>query len=191
MTYSTDSAGFSLSAAIKLMTPTMEEVKDDVLFLGLGIEEERFLAPYYWQLPSIATLDYDHEQRLFLKNLKYETRELTLWEDDKVTCMASIRHLKDLKDRCQNLGLDCGFNSTDLILVYFCDQNSDACERLFQPRIADLLDKYIPGSQATSLYIRGVYHLIEPFRKPNFGSRARICFLRNQHFPVLALCVGT
>ena len=63
-----------------------------------------------------------------------------------------------------------GSKATDLILIYFCDQNSDACERLFTERVADLLDTYIPGSQGTSLYIRTVFHLLEPFRKPKFGS---------------------
>jgi len=169
--YSTDSAGFSLAAAIQLMTPTEEEIKEGVLYLGLGIEEEEFVSPYYWYLPSIAYLDYDHEQRLFLKNLKYETRDLTLWEDDgKITILATIKHLEDLKHRCRDLGLDCGFSATDLLLIYFCDQNSDACQRIFTTRIADLLDKYVPGSRGTSLYIRAVYSLIEPFRVPNFGS---------------------
>lgn len=93
-----------------------------MIFLGLGVEGERYLAPYYWQLPSIACLDYDHEQRLFLKNLKYETRDLTFWkENGKILRLATINRLQDLKYRCQNLGLDCGFNATDLLLVFFCD----------------------------------------------------------------------
>ena len=71
--YSTDSAGFSLAATVQKMTPTLAEGKAGVYFLGLGTEDERFCAPYYWFLSSIAYLDYDHEQRLFLKNLKYET----------------------------------------------------------------------------------------------------------------------
>ena len=58
----------------------------------------------------------------------------------------------------------------DLTLIYFFDQNSDACEQLFTLRTADLLDKHILGSEGTSMYIRAVYHLIEPFRKPDFGS---------------------
>ena len=175
LTYSTDSAGFSLSAASKLMKPTKQEVKDGIVFLGLGVEGERFLAPYYWHLPAIACLDYDHEQRLFLKNLKYETRELTFWEEGgRITRLATIQHLHDLKNRCQNLGLDCGFNATDLLLVFFCDQNSDACERLFTTHIADLLDEHIPGSEATSLYIRAVCRLIEPFRRVYFGSPAEV-----------------
>ena len=169
--YSTDSAGFSLSAAVHLMTPSEEDVKNGVLHLGLGLEDEKFLAPYYWFLPAISYLDYDHEQRLFMKNLKYETRELTFWKDEgSVNRIATIQHLKDLRQRCQEKGLDCGLKATDLILIYFCDQNSDACERLFTERIADLLDIYVPGSQGTSLYIRAVFHLIEPFRKPNFGT---------------------
>ena len=169
--YSTDSAGFSLAAAIQLMTPTEEEIKEGIQYLALGIDEEEFASPYYWHLPSIAYLDYDHEQRLFLKNLKYDTRELTFWEDEgRSSRIATIRHLQDLKHRCQELGLDCGFNASDLLLVYFFDQNSDACERLFTVRIADLLDEHVPGSSGTSLYVRAVYHLIQPFRVPDFGS---------------------
>ena len=64
LTYSTDSAGFSLSAANKLMKPTKQEVEDGIVFLRLGVEGERFVTPYYWHLPAIACLDYDHEQRL-------------------------------------------------------------------------------------------------------------------------------
>ena len=169
--YSADSAGFSLSAVIHLMTPSLEEINKGVVYLGLRIDDECYLAPYYWFLPAIAFLDYDHEQRLFLKNLKYETRELTFWEDKgHAPRPATIKHLKDLKHRCQVLGLDCGFSSTDLLLIYFCDQNSDACERLFTPRIADLLEEYVPGSQGTILYIIAVYSLIHPFRVPDFGS---------------------
>ena len=169
--YSTDSAGFSLSAAVHLMTPRAEDIANGVLYLGLGVEDEKFLAPYYWFLPAICYLDYDHEQRLFLRSLKYETRQLTFWtEKGSISRMASIQHLKDLRQRCQEKGLDSGLKATDLILIYFCDQNSDACERLFTERIADLLDIHVPGSQGTSLYIRSVFHLIEPFRKPDFGS---------------------
>lgn len=170
MGFSTDAAGFSLSAAIHLMTPSYNEVSKGVVFLGLGESDERFLAPYFWSLPSIAYLDYDHAQRLFLKNLKYQTRELTFWKDGRKTVrLATVNHLKDLRRKCEELGMDCGFNAMDLVLIYFFDQNSDACERLFTLRAADLLDKFIPGSQATSLYIRAVYHLIEPFRKADFG----------------------
>ena len=153
------------------MTPRAEDIANGVRYLGLSVEDEKFLAPYYWFLPAICYLDYDHEQRLCLKNLKYEPRQLTFWKEEGcITRMASIQHLKDLRQRCQEKGLDSGLKATDLILIYFCDQNSDACERLFTEQIADLLDNHVPGSQGTSLYIRSVFPLIEPFRKPNFGS---------------------
>ena len=91
--YSTDSAGFSLAAAIQLMTPTEEEIKEGVQFLALGIDDKEFASLYHWHLPSIAYLDYDHEQRLFLKNLKYDPRELTFWEDERRSLRVStIRH---------------------------------------------------------------------------------------------------
>ena len=133
LTCSTDSTGFSLSAANKLMKPTEQEVGDGVVFLGLGVDGERYLAPYYWKLPSIAFLNYDHEQGLFLKNLKYENREIIFWtEDGKVIRLATIQHLHDLKNCCQNLGLDCGFTATDLLLVFFCNQNSDLARGFLQ-----------------------------------------------------------
>ena len=66
-------------------------------------------------------LDYDHKQRLFLKNLKYETRELTFWEEGgRLIRLATSQH-HDLKNCCQNLGLVCSFNATDLLLVFFCN----------------------------------------------------------------------
>ena len=173
--YSTDSAGFSLAAAVQMMTPTLPEVEAGIHFLGLGTEDERFRAPYYWFLPSIAYLDYDHEQRLFLKNLKYETRDLTFWEGEgRETRIATIQHLKDLRQRCEKAGMNTGISAVDLVLIYFFDQNSDACESIFTQRIADLLDEYVPGSQGTSLFVRAVTHLIEPFRNPAFGSPADV-----------------
>ena len=77
LTYSTDSAGFALSESNKLMRPTKEEVQDCVVFLGLVVDGERYLTPACWPFPSIPCLDYDHKGRLFIKNLKYETKELT------------------------------------------------------------------------------------------------------------------
>jgi len=170
--YFTDLAGFSLSAAIHLMTPSPQEINKGVVYLGLGIDKGCYLLPYYWFLPAIAFFDYDHKQRLFLKNLKYEICQLTFWKDKgQAPRLATIQHLNDLKHPCQVLGLDCGFSSTDLLLKYFCDQNSDTCERLLTPRIVDLLEEYVPGSQGTILHITAGYLLIKPFRVPDFGSQ--------------------
>lgn len=49
-------------------------------YLGLGIDEEEFVSPYYWYLPSIAYLDYDHAQRLFWKILN---TKLEIWPSGK------------------------------------------------------------------------------------------------------------
>ena len=101
-------------------------------------------------------------------------KQLIFWaEDAKITWLATIQHLHNLKNRCQNIGLGCGFTATDLLLVFFCDQNSDTCDRLFTSRIADLLDEHIPGSkQVTSLHIRAL--CIDLFQKTDFGSLAQI-----------------
>ena len=69
--------GFSLRAAVQLMTPTAHEIQNGVLYLGLGIDDEMFASPYYWHLRARAHFDYNHEQRLFLKNFKYVTRDLS------------------------------------------------------------------------------------------------------------------
>jgi len=118
--------------------------------LGLNVEDEKFLAPYYWFLPTICYLDYDHEQRLFLKNLKHEIKQLIIWKEEGCTTrIASIQHPKDIRQRCQEKGLDSGLK--DLILTCFCDQNSDARKRLFTERVADLLDTHVHGSFRVSL----------------------------------------
>ena len=138
--FSTDSAGFSLHASVISMTPKEKHVKEGVFFLRLGVPEERFAAPYYSDLPFISFLDWDHERRLFAKCLKYETLDLTLRKGKKGSCSwMSIQHLKQLKDICEKGGISCGFSSLDLELGKFFDQNSDAADRMFTLRIADLL----------------------------------------------------
>lgn len=122
------------------MTPKEKHVKEGVFFLRLGVPEERFAASYYSDLPFISFLDWDHERRLFAKCLKYETLDLTLRKGKKGSCSwMSIQHLKQLKDICEKGGISCGFSSLDLELGKFFDQNSDAAERMFTLRIADLL----------------------------------------------------
>ena len=92
--YSTDSAGFSLAAAIQLMTPTGEEINEGIQYLALGVDDEEFASQYYWYFPVIPYLDYDHKQRLFLMNMKYQTQEVTFWQDNgKSTLIATIQHL--------------------------------------------------------------------------------------------------
>ena len=52
---STDSAGFPLLAAVQMRT-NLENINNGMLYLRPGLEEERFLAPYYWSLPAISCL---------------------------------------------------------------------------------------------------------------------------------------
>ena len=99
----------------------------------------------------------------------------------------SIPHLKQLKDICEKRGISCGFSSLDLELGKFFDQNSDAADRMFTLRIVDLLDQHVPGSHGTSLYIRAVYALIEPFRNIEFVTPAevQVCIKGNHTFEVV------
>ena len=61
--FATDSAGFLLPAAISTLTPTDLHIREGVYFLDLCVPDERFVAPYYSNLPFIAFLDWDHERR--------------------------------------------------------------------------------------------------------------------------------
>ncbi len=173
MGFSTDSAGFSLAASVISMTPSESQVEAGIYFLRLGVDDEKFAAPYYFKLPFIAYLDYEHERRLFAKCLKYPTLDLTFWKDSSI-CIATIDHLKALREKCKDEGVVCGFTVHDLLLASFFDQNPDASDRLFTIQTADLLDKYVSSSQGTSLFIRAVFFLTEPFRNVNFGTPAEV-----------------
>jgi len=173
MGFSTDSAGFSLAASLISMTPSDSQVEAGIYFLRLGLDDEMFAAPYYFKLPFIAYLDYEHERRLFAKCLKYPTLDLTFWKGSTL-CIATIDHLKALREKCKEEGVTCGFTVHDLMLASFFDQNPDASDRLFTIQTADLLDKYVLSSQGTSLYIRAVHFLTEPFRNLSFGTPAEV-----------------
>ena len=79
--HSVDSAGFSLSASVQLMTPTESAVAEGINYLGLGVPDKKFLSPYFWRLPAIAYGDYDRLRRTFLRVLNYDTRNLILYKD--------------------------------------------------------------------------------------------------------------
>lgn len=71
------------------------------MFFGLGVEGERYFVFYYWLFFLIVCFDYDYEGRLFLKNFKYEIRELIFWEEyGKVIRLVIIVDFYDLKYRC-------------------------------------------------------------------------------------------
>lgn len=66
--------------------------------------------------------------------------------------MVTTQHLEDFRERCLEDGLNSHLRVTDYILIYFCYQNSDACECLFTEQVADVLDEYVPGLKGISLY---------------------------------------
>ena len=175
MGHSTDAAGFSLSAAILLMTPNAAHLKNKVKFLNLGVPGERFVAPYYWNLcPTIAYLDWDHAQRCLLRCLKYPTRQLTMFKSRDGSKLATINHLKQLKSMLDKSSVKSNLHDDDLVILKFHDQQIDAAYRVFSLNVVDHLETYVPGSDATCLYISAIFHLINPFRTFNAGTPADV-----------------
>ena len=77
--------------------------------------------------------------------------------------IVNVEHLKErqslcLKDRC-----DIPFFDTDLLFSRYLDQICDAAFRILNHGVADLLDNHVISSNCTSLYIRAVADLMNPF----------------------------
>ncbi len=159
ITFSTDSAPQIFSAGKRMMTPTDYDIKNGVLYLGLGLEDELYLTPYYWQYPSIYIPDPDHLLRLFLRGMKNENH--TLMFCNGISNHIKMRDLSELHFVCTSV--DMNITLGDLALVKFHDQNTSAAHNIFQDKIADLLGKYIPQSGGTVLYILAVSHLMKPY----------------------------
>ena len=166
MGHCTDSAGFQLAAAVSLMTPSDEFIRSGVLYLGLGIGESKYAAPYLGPLPSIAYLDYDHCLRLFLKNLKYESLDLSVWPGLNAIYI-SIDHLKELQIKCQKSKLDLSFSANDLLLPSFMEQNVDGALKIMTLDVVKLLKDHVKGSEGTQFYIEAVSHLFNCYLNPS------------------------
>ena len=164
--HASDSAGFQLAAAVSLMTP--QDAKCGIKYLTLNAGESEFAAPYFSPLPSIGYLDYDHNLRLYLKCLKYETLDLDLFPCDGNRYVASINHLQELKSILDDKGEShlCSFSNNDLLFARFLDQNCDAALKVFTNDVADLLIKELSHSSGTALYIKAVAALFKPFVSP-------------------------
>lgn len=133
------------------MTPTEATVASGIFYLGLCIPDEKYVAPYFWTLPSIAYSDYDHLQRTLLRNLKYETYELTMYKDTDGAMVATINHLHGLMEICTKQGEAVPFSAQDLIFINFFDQRPDTANRIFSLRVAEMLESHVKGSEATCL----------------------------------------
>ena len=166
--HASDSAGFQLAAAVTLMTPSTQAFNKGVKYLTLA-GTSQYAAPYLGPLPSICYLDYDHNLRLFLKCLKYETLDLNLFPNSSNSHIASINHLQELKIILDQSGSGhlCTFSNNDLLFARFLDQNCDAALKVFANKVADLLREHVPGSDGTCLYIKGVVALFKPFLFPH------------------------
>ena len=160
--HSTDSAGFSLFASIQLITPTATTLEKGIYYSGLGIPDERFVTPYFWRLPSIAYGAYDHARKTFIREVKYDTRDLTFLTD---TLGALWQLLITYMSLCPNVKkMDSGpFSTNDLLSISFFDQQPDTTKRIFMLKVAEMLHEHVQGSEGTSLYLTAVHNLTEPF----------------------------
>ena len=107
--HSTDSAGFSLRLAKWMMTPHQHLQDMGILYLGLGLPHERFLAPYFWKYPSIAYLDFEHNQRSCLRMLKSSTHDMVMFIDDgdsENVALVTMDHIMHLREKCLSSGVD-------------------------------------------------------------------------------------
>ena len=142
------------------MTPTESAVAEGINYLGLGVPDEKFLSPLFWRLLAIAYGDYDHLRRIFLRVLKYETRNLTLYKDSRGVVVATISHLHELMRICSQIGQSLPFSANDLLLTSFFDQRPDTANRIFT----------LKGSEGTCLFITAVHFLTESFFNASYGS---------------------
>ena len=161
--HSTDSASFSRSLAKTVMTPREDWLSMGIKYLGLGLPDEQYLAPYFWEYPTIMFLDYEHNQRSCLRILKYTTLDLTLFKDSDTMVTASIEHLNHLRVICKDKNIATGLLETDLMIASYFDQNSDAAYKVFSTEILNLLTKYVPHSLGTCLFIEMVMCLMRPY----------------------------
>ena len=166
--HSVDSAGSSLSASVQLMTPTESAIAEGINYLGLGVPDKKFLSPYFWRLPAIAYGDYDHLRGTFLRVFKYDTRNVTLYKDSRGSVIATISHLHELMHVCSQIGQSLPFSANDLLLISFFDQRPHKANRIFTLKVAEMLHKYVKGSEGTCLFITAVHFLTEPFFNANY-----------------------
>ena len=117
-------------------------------------------------------LDFDHNQRSCLRNLKYPTRDLTMFRDKSGSgsVIVSITPLIQLRITCAQRQISTNHTELDLVQLKFCDQNSDAGYKIFCDRMVSLLDMFVPGRRGTQLFITAISAVMEPARNVKFGS---------------------
>lgn len=106
----------------------------------------------------------------FLPVLKYDTRIHTFYKDSRGSVVATISHLRELMRVCNQIGQSLPFSVNDLLLITFFDQRPDTANRIFTLKVAEMLHKYVKGSEGTCLFITAVHFLTEPFFNASYGS---------------------
>ena len=61
------------------MTPAESTVAEGINYLGLAVQNEKFISPYFWKLPAIAYGDNDHLRRTSLTLETSHSRGLQSW----------------------------------------------------------------------------------------------------------------
>ena len=161
--HSTDSAGFSQSLAKKVMVPQPELIEAGVMYLGLGIEEEQYLAPYFWQYPTIMYLDFEHNQRSAMRQLNYDTLDLVMYEEGDVTIKVTMTDLHNLRVQCEEKNVELLLSENDIKMVKYLGINSDAAYKIFNQSLVSLLEEHVPHSVGTVIYITMIEALMSPF----------------------------
>ena len=169
--FSSDSSSHSLYAGSAMMTPSTHHVQTGIKYLGLPIEDQAHYAPYYWEYPSIYVPDPEHLLRLFLRSLKYETHDLIFFKSKNDILLATSQHFLELR-KIKNVNI----SLQDLIIIKYCDQNTQAADKIFDERHCQYLLDYVPHSQATVLYLKAVCFLMKPYRMASLSPEEVVKF---------------
>lgn len=104
------------------MIPTECTVANGIFYLGLCIPDEfvfiLYCALFLETSKYNAYSDYDH-LRTLLRNLKYQTYQLTMYTDSTGAVVATINHLHEKMEICITNGENVPFSAQDLILINF------------------------------------------------------------------------
>ena len=165
----TDSAGNSLSALVKLASPSIfQNLNERIKFVGLKMKGFVFYAPILREIPSIAYPCWDHSGRTSIRNLMNESIKIVCEVlpsgNIQKYSFATIYDLKALKARSPT----CKIRHADI--TPHVRQNCDATVRVISKSTVDALKEHIPEAKATRLYLQASLWIHEPFRNENFGS---------------------
>ena len=70
---------------------------------------------------------------------------MNLYLSSKCSYVATIEHLKELKQICEESGYICNFSNNDLLFARFLDQNVDAALKVFTVEVANQLESRVEG----------------------------------------------